>query len=85
METVLNAFSIPERQLPTVESTILIIGSYTYRPNVEAVEFLIEKVWPKVHIVMPTAKLIIAGACPDRICGYGVVKNGIKFPGFVVD
>jgi hypothetical protein len=25
------------------------------RPNVEAAKFLIEKVWPKVHIAMPTA------------------------------
>jgi hypothetical protein len=83
--TVPNAVSIPERQPLTVAPTILFIGSYTYRPNVEAAEFLIEKVWPKVHIGMPTAKLIIAGACPDRICGYGVVKNGIKFPGFVDD
>jgi glycosyltransferase involved in cell wall biosynthesis len=80
-----NAVSIPERQPLPVEPTILFIGSYTYRPNVEAAEFLIEKFWPKVHKEMPTAKLIIAGVCPDRIRGYGVVKNGIELPGFVDD
>jgi len=83
--TVPNAVSIPKEQPVTVESTLLFIGSYTYQPNIEAAEFLIRKIWPKVQKEMPMAKLIIAGACPDRICGYGVGKNGIEFPGFVDD
>ena len=68
--TVPNAVSIPERKPPTLESTILFIGSYTYKPNIEAAEFLIEKIWPKVHKEMPAAQLIIAGANPDRIGGH---------------
>ncbi len=83
--TVPNAVSIPRQQMLTVDSTILFIGSYTYRPNIEAVEFLIEEIWPKVHKEIPTAKLIIAGANPERIRGYGVGNNGIEFPGFVED
>ncbi len=83
--TVPNAVSIPTPQRLTVESTILFIGSYTYKPNIEAAEFLIKKIWPTIHKEMPSAKLIIAGANPNRIHGYGVVSNGIEFPGFVED
>ena len=83
--TVSNAVSIPAPQPLTVDSTILFIGSYTYKPNIEAAEFLIQKIWPKLYKEMPTAKLIIAGAYPERISGFGLEYNGIEFSGFVED
>ena len=64
---------------------ILFIGSYTFGPNIDAAEFLIEKVWPQVRREMPQAKLIIAGASPDRVRGYDSGLNGVEFTGFVED
>ena len=81
--TVPNAVAIPNEQPYLKETSILFIGSYSYRPNIEAAEFLIEKIWPKIYTKIPTAKLIIAGAHPEKIRGYGVVKQGIEFSGFV--
>jgi len=60
--TVPNAVFIPDRQPLTGDATILFIGSYTYKPNIEAAEFLIEQIWPRIHKEIPTANLIIAGA-----------------------
>ena len=81
--TIPNSVSIPEKNTLTEEVTLLFIGTYSYLPNVEAAEFLIKMIWPRVHQEMPDAKLIIAGANPEKISGYGDIHNGVEFPGFV--
>jgi len=83
--TVPNAVAIPKELPLTDELTILFIGSYTFGPNIEAAEFLLEKVWPQVQKEMPKARLIIAGASPERVRGYDSSKAGIEFTGFVED
>jgi glycosyltransferase involved in cell wall biosynthesis len=83
--TVPNAVTIPEEQPVCLEKTLLFIGSYRYHPNVEAAQFLIEKVWPRVLQAIPDASLIIAGDPPDRLAGYGRRLPGIHLTGFVDD
>ncbi len=83
--TIPNAVSIPNQEPLTVDLTILFIGTYSYQPNIEAAEFLIEKIWPTILEEIPAAKLIIAGAHPERIRGWGSVNPGIEFTGFVED
>src|SRR5579885_513594 len=83
--TIPNAVAIPEPQPLTLEPTLLFIGSYSYKPNVDAAEFLIEQVWPRIYRVMPKARLIIAGTPSDRIRGYGLGIPGVEFTGFVKD
>lgn len=83
--TVPNAVVIPKQFPLTGEPTILFIGSYTYGPNIEAAEFLIEKVWPQIQKEMSQARLIIAGAHPERVRGYDAGEDGVEFPGFVED
>ncbi len=85
VEVIPNAVSIPRQQSLPGNSTILFMGSYTYQPNIEAAEFLIQEIWPKLHNDMPAAKLIIAGAHPEKIKGYSSGYDGIEFPGFVED
>jgi glycosyltransferase involved in cell wall biosynthesis len=83
--TVPNAVTIPELQPLTPEPTLLFIGSYSYKPNVDAADFLIERVWPRVYRAMPTARLIVAGTPSNRIRGYGLDIPGVEFTGFVED
>jgi glycosyltransferase involved in cell wall biosynthesis len=83
--TVPNAVTIPEPQPLTPEPTLLFIGSYSYKPNVDAAEFLVEQVWPRISRAMPKARLIIAGANPNRIHGYSSGIPGVEFTGFVED
>jgi glycosyltransferase involved in cell wall biosynthesis len=64
---------------------LLFIGSYRYAPNVQAAEFLIEKVWPRIQSARPEAQLVLAGAAPENIPGYGAPLPGVRFPGFVED
>ena len=78
-----NAVKIPETQPITSEQTLLFLGSYNYKPNIDAVEFLIQKIWPLVRRATPTATLKIAGSPPDRIPSYRAGTQGVKFVGFV--
>jgi len=64
---------------------LLFVGSFTYQPNIEAAEFLIEQIWPHIYRAMPEARLIIAGTLPARIRGYDMGIPGVEFTGFVDD
>ncbi|KAM3096683.1 glycosyltransferase [Phormidesmis sp. 146-35] len=83
--TLPNATTIPESQALTSEPTLLFLGAYGYQPNVNAANFLIEQVWPQIYRVMPNARLIIAGASPERIQSYDRGVPGVDFTGFVDD
>lgn len=83
--SVPNAVDIPQLQPVVPEPTLLFLGSYTYQPNVNAAEFLIEEVWPQIYRVMPEARLIIAGGSPNKIRNYNAGVPGVEFSGFVKD
>ena len=84
--TVPNAVIIPEPQHITSQPTLLLLGSFDYNvPNVNAANFLIEQVWPKIHQVMPEARLIIAGKAPESIRSYKAGVPGVEFTSFVDD
>jgi polysaccharide biosynthesis protein PslH len=58
-------FSQKDRQ-QTNQPTILSVGTFKWLPNVEAVTFLVEKVWPKIKAAVPKAKLWIVGNAPTQ-------------------
>ena len=64
---------------------VLFLGSFGHTPNLDAVEYLLEDIWPLVRLSRPDAGLTLAGAHPpDRIrrC-HG--HNGIRVLGTVED
>ncbi len=78
-------FEEKKKQLHDTD-TILFVGTFNWLPNVEAVEFLVEEVWPKIRESLPHVQLRIAGASPtakirqyaeqdDRICVTGRVPD----------
>lgn len=74
------------RLLPVASNpTLLFLGSFAYKANVEAAEFLIEQIWPHIYRAMPAARLIIAGILPEKIRGYDMGVPGVEFTGFVDD
>jgi glycosyltransferase involved in cell wall biosynthesis len=78
-----NAVRIPEIQPITSEKTLLFLGSYNHKPNIDAVEFFIHKIWPLVQQAAPTATLRIAGSPPEKIPSYHSSLQGVEFTGFV--
>lgn len=83
--TIPNSISIPPAQPTSADSTLLLLGSYRYPPNVDAANFLIEVVLPLIRRELPQAKLIIAGTNPEQIRSYQQGAENVEFTGFVND
>lgn len=83
--SVPNAIAIPPAQALTPEPTLLLLGGYYYYPNLNAANFLIEQVFPRVRQALPQARLIIAGSHPQAIRSYAQAPAGVEFTGFVDD
>jgi glycosyltransferase involved in cell wall biosynthesis len=43
---------------------LLFIGNFGHMPNIDALDYLMQKIWPRVHERVPDAELVIAGANP---------------------
>lgn len=78
-------FEEKKKNLPD-EPTILSVGTFNWLPNVEAVKFLVNEVWPKVKKEIPTAKLWIVGNAPTKeIFDYQQRDNSITVTGGIPD
>ncbi len=66
-------------------SDIVFVGGLDYRPNRDAVRWLIEAIYPRVRRAVPSARLRIVGADPPRwLTGPGV-PDGVVVTGRVDD
>lgn len=78
-------FAQKERRLPKA-LTILSVGTFNWLPNVEAVNFLVEKVWPLVKARLPEVKLWIVGNAPTpEIFAYQKKDSAITITGGIPD
>lgn len=75
--------SLPISPPSTAPANILFLGSYNYPPNALAAEILIKQIWPVISKALPEARLIIAGAQPEKIACYTEALQGVVFSGFV--
>jgi len=70
--------------------THLFVGSFAHRPNVLAADFLLQRVWPQILAVRPTANLVLAGRgsidfLDSRLAAGQVAPTNIEALGFVDD
>lgn len=71
---------------PPKDHTILSVGTFNWLPNVEAVKYLVEKVWPLVKEKLPKTKLWIVGNAPTpEIFSYQKKDNSITITGGIPD
>ncbi|TSC88363.1 MAG: Glycosyl transferase group 1 [Microgenomates group bacterium Gr01-1014_16] len=56
-------FNQTRKKLPE-NPTILFVGTFKWLPNSEAVDFLVNEVWPLIKKKMPLASLLIVGNSP---------------------
>ena len=66
-------------------ATLFFIGTYNYRPNLDAAEFLINEVFPLVRERRPEARLVIAGESSEKLPSFNGRPKGVEFAGFVSD
>jgi glycosyltransferase involved in cell wall biosynthesis len=78
-------FAQKPKKLPK-DPTILSVGTFKWLPNVEAVTFLAEKVWPLIKKQIPDAKLWIVGNAPTkRVFEYQQQDTSITVTGGIPD
>lgn len=78
-------FNQVKKSLPK-DPTILSVGTFKWLPNLEAVEFLVEKVWPLIKKNQPSAKLWIVGNAPtQKVYNYEKIDKSIKVTGGIPD
>ena len=75
----------PDSRLPAPSSRIGFIGSLDYRPNQDAVTWIVEELWPRIVARVPEAKLAIAGSSPPDWLRHKVEERGIEFQPNVPD
>ena len=82
-----NAMRFPER--PPVASsgdpTLFFIGAYGYPPNLDAAEYLINAIFPRVLQKIPEARLLLAGEAIDKLPSRARAPAQVEFAGFVPD
>ena len=65
---------------------ILSVGTFKWLPNQEAVDFLVQKVWPKIKKKIKNAELLIVGNAPtEKVINYGRRDKQINVAGRVED
>jgi glycosyltransferase involved in cell wall biosynthesis len=78
-------FKQVKKKLPKAP-TVLFVGTFKWLPNSEAVEFLVEKVWPLIKKQVPHVKLWIVGNSPTpKVYSYEQHDNSIKVTGGIPD
>jgi glycosyltransferase involved in cell wall biosynthesis len=65
------------------ENLVTFVGELAYPPNVDAVEFFINHVWPLVLRENPKARFIVAGRHREMAPSYHRKVPGVSFTGFV--
>lgn len=66
--------------------TILSVGTFKWLPNIEAVDFLVNQVWPLIKKAVLNANLLIVGNAPtEKVISYGKNDPQITVAGRVED
>ncbi|WP_236953134.1 glycosyltransferase [Ketogulonicigenium vulgare] len=64
---------------------IFFLGGFKHLPNISAVKWFVQNVWPKVHAALPDVEFHIVGAeAPGDVVSLGRVP-GVRFVGYVAD
>jgi glycosyltransferase involved in cell wall biosynthesis len=78
-------FTEKKRKVPA-EPTVLSVGTFNWLPNVEAVNFLVRKIWPLIKNKLPQTKLWIVGNAPTReVFEYQKKDSSITITGGIPD
>ena len=87
IEVVPNSVAFPDTVSSgaDTERLVLFVGSMGSRPNAQAVDFLVQQVWPRVAAKAPDARLAIVGNGAELTQSHRAPPPGVSFLGFVDD
>lgn len=79
------AIPIPGTTVPFAgRDGIVFVGGFQHGPNVDAVDYFVAEVFPRIRAHLPKARFVVVGSrAPDRLRSLDV--PGVEFAGFVED
>lgn len=80
-----NCPAQPEPEIAKLGEYILFMGQMDYRPNVDAVNYFTQEIWPLVLKRHPALKFVIAGRNPSSLVRQLARISGIVVTGTVAD
>jgi len=75
----------PDRSGLGAPLTVVFLGSLDWRPNLEAVRWFLEAVWPLVRRAVPQARFHLGGSNPPPDLAGRLHSEGVRFLGRVPD
>src|SRR5262249_1504189 len=86
---VANGIELPEYPLPRAEAlagaTVTFSGKMDYRPNVDAILWFADQVWPRIREHCPDARCVVVGMNPTERLRRAGRTAGLEVVGAVVD
>lgn len=81
----IEAADYPDRSGQGAPLTLSFLGSLDWRPNLEAVTWFLESVWPLVRRSVPEARFHVGGSNPPGDLAGRLQADGVRFLGHVPD
>jgi glycosyltransferase involved in cell wall biosynthesis len=81
----IEACEYPDRSGLGTPLTLAFLGSLDWRPNLEAVTWFLESVWPIVRQAVPRAGFLVGGSNPPADLAERLRTEGVRFLGRVPD
>ena len=78
-----NTVAIPPKTLPSQDQALLFLGTFEYEPNVRAVEYFLDNIWPLIRQEVTGAKFVVGGNKSELIRHFNNPPQGVEFAGFI--
>jgi glycosyltransferase involved in cell wall biosynthesis len=86
VQTVPNSVNFPPLdEGDASEPLLLFVGALGFRPNAQAVDSLVQEIWPAVRARVPAARLAVVGPGRELTASYHSADQSVTFTGFVDD
>jgi glycosyltransferase involved in cell wall biosynthesis len=78
-----NSVEMPELAMGGTRRVLLMVGIYSYGPNGDGANYVLDEVWPKIAASDPAVEVWFAGANPQFIAWHAKPPERVHFLGFV--
>ncbi len=86
VHTVPNGVALPDAAgAPDTRPTVIFAGTLDYAPNVDAVAWAADDIWPRIRDALPDARWVIAGRRPTAAVRALDGRDGVEVRGDVPD
>lgn len=80
-----NTTKIPPLTIPSDKKILLFVGTFEYEPNVSAVNYFLQDIFPLLRNLVSDFEIVIVGNHPNRLNNFTNLPDGVVCTGYVDD